>query len=61
MFCYDSESDRSQVWIYSAQRVSEGPICVLGLPVRVPLGFHATWVSGERMRAAAAPANPAAS
>ena len=38
---------------------SDGPICVLDLPVRVPLGFHATWVSGERMRAAAGPA-PAA-
>jgi carotenoid cleavage dioxygenase-like enzyme len=60
MFCYNSATGRSEVWIYSAQRVTDGPICVLGLPVRVPLGFHATWVSGERMRAAARPAQLAA-
>ena len=80
MFCYNSATGRSEVWIYSAQRVevvlayhvgplrgqhsaqcvADGPICVLGLPVRVPLGFHATWVSGERMRAAARPAQLAA-
>ncbi|SDJ41069.1 carotenoid cleavage dioxygenase [Frankineae bacterium MT45] len=53
MYCYRSDTGRSEVWIYSAQRVSDGPICVLGLPVRVPLGFHATWVSGDRMRSAA--------
>jgi carotenoid cleavage dioxygenase-like enzyme len=56
MYCYNSGTGRSEVWVYAAQRVSDGPICVLGLPVRVPLGFHATWVSGERMRAAAGPA-----
>jgi carotenoid cleavage dioxygenase-like enzyme len=55
MYCYNSATGRSQVWLYAAQRVSDGPICVLELPVRVPLGFHATWVSGERMRAAAIP------
>ncbi len=55
MYCYNSGTGRSQVWLYAAQRVSDGPICVLELPVRVPLGFHATWVSGERMRAAATP------
>jgi carotenoid cleavage dioxygenase len=60
MYCYNSATGRSEVWLYSAARVSDGPICVLGLPVRVPLGFHATWVSGERMRAAAGPAEPAA-
>ena len=39
MYCYNSATGRSEVWIYSALRVSDGPICVLGLPVRVPLGF----------------------
>ena len=38
-----------------AADLAAGPVCRLGLPVRVPLGFHATWVSGERMRAAAQP------
>ena len=26
-----------------------GPVCRIKLPVRVPIGFHATWVPGERL------------
>ncbi|MDV3220452.1 carotenoid oxygenase family protein [Intrasporangium sp.] len=57
MFAYNSETQKSEVWVYDAADVMAGPVCRLGLPVRVPLGFHATWVSGERMRAAAEPAD----
>ncbi len=56
MFAYNSHTDLAEVWIYDAADLSTGPICRLGVPARVPLGFHATWVSGERMRAAARPA-----
>ncbi|RDI67849.1 carotenoid oxygenase family protein [Nocardia pseudobrasiliensis] len=56
MFAYNSHTDLAEVWIYDAADPSTGPICRLGVPARVPLGFHATWVSGERMRAAARPA-----
>ncbi|NNH71853.1 9-cis-epoxycarotenoid dioxygenase [Nocardia uniformis] len=53
MFAHNSHTDLGEVWIYDAADLAAGPVCRLGLPMRVPLGFHATWVSGERMRAAA--------
>ncbi|MFB8277882.1 carotenoid oxygenase family protein [Nocardia colli] len=55
MFAFNSHTQLSEVWIYDAADLAAGPVCRLGLPARVPLGFHATWVSGERMRAAADP------
>ncbi|MFI9503914.1 carotenoid oxygenase family protein [Nocardia sp. NPDC052566] len=55
MFAHNNHTGRSEVWIYDAADVTAGPICRIGLPARVPLGFHATWVSGARMRAAAQP------
>jgi carotenoid cleavage dioxygenase len=56
MFAYNNHTGLSEVWIYDAADIAAGPTCRLGLPTRVPLGFHATWVSGDRMRAAASPA-----
>jgi carotenoid cleavage dioxygenase len=35
--------------VLDAQDVASGPLCTIRLPVRVPLGFHATWVPGERL------------
>ena len=29
--------------------ISAGALCRIKLPVRVPIGFHATWVPGERL------------
>ncbi|MFI6870211.1 carotenoid oxygenase family protein [Nocardia sp. NPDC050406] len=55
MFAHNSHTGLGEVWIFDAADLAAGPVCRLGLPVRVPLGFHATWVSGERMRAAALP------
>ncbi|WP_374211124.1 carotenoid oxygenase family protein [Nocardia sp. CDC159] len=57
MFAYNGDTDGAEVWIYDAADLSAGPACRLGIPARVPLGFHATWVSGARMRAAARPAD----
>lgn len=53
MFAHNSHTGLGEVWIFDAADLAAGPVCRLGLPMRVPLGFHATWVSGERMRAAA--------
>ncbi|WP_306360351.1 carotenoid oxygenase family protein [Nocardia sp. CC227C] len=55
MFAHNAHTGLGEVWIFDAADLAAGPVCRLGLPVRVPLGFHATWVSGERMRAAARP------
>jgi carotenoid cleavage dioxygenase len=38
----------SECWVFSARDIASGPIAKVELPVRVPLGFHAKWVAGER-------------
>ena len=41
------DSWASQCWIYDARNLSSGPIAKVGLPGRVPAGFHATWLPGS--------------
>jgi carotenoid cleavage dioxygenase-like enzyme len=33
----------SEVWIFQRDRVSDGPICRLGLPQMIPPSFHGAW------------------
>ena len=40
---YDGNSDTSEVWVFDSDRLNEPPICKLGLPSVIPLGFHGTW------------------
>jgi carotenoid cleavage dioxygenase len=40
---------RSQCWVFSARDISGGPIAKIGLPTRVPAGFHAKWIPGTRL------------
>jgi all-trans-8'-apo-beta-carotenal 15,15'-oxygenase len=40
---YDGDRHQSEVWIYDRDRLDESPICRLGLPSVVPMGFHGTW------------------
>ena len=42
---YDGNSDSSEVWIFDSDRLSDSPVCQLGLPGVIPLGFHGTWKS----------------
>jgi all-trans-8'-apo-beta-carotenal 15,15'-oxygenase len=42
---YDGEHHQSEVWIYDCDRLDESPVCRLGLPSVVPMGFHGTWKS----------------
>jgi carotenoid cleavage dioxygenase len=44
-----AESHRSECWVFSARDVERGPIARVKLPARVPSGFHAKWVAGERI------------
>lgn len=40
---YDGNTDTSEVWIFDSDRIDESPVCRLGLPSVIPLGFHGTW------------------
>ncbi len=48
-YVYDEREERSVVVVLDAADLGAGPVCRVRLPVRVPLGFHATWVPGERL------------
>ena len=48
-FVWDGDAQKSKVVVLDAAHISAGPICRITLPVRVPNGFHATWVSSERL------------
>ena len=48
-FVWDGDEQKSKVYVFDAKDVSKGPVCKITLPQRVPNGFHATWVSGERL------------
>ncbi|MEO0869715.1 MAG: carotenoid oxygenase family protein, partial [Cyanobacteria bacterium J06642_11] len=39
---YNSVDHRSEVWVLDSDRINE-PICRLGLPEVIPLGFHGTY------------------
>jgi len=43
-FVWDRTTDRSSLAVFEAQDVAAGPVAEVQLPVRVPFGFHATWV-----------------
>lgn len=48
LYMHDEINEESQVLIYDARDLqSEQPICRLGLPARVPYGFHAAWIGNE--------------
>jgi all-trans-8'-apo-beta-carotenal 15,15'-oxygenase len=44
---YDGNTETSEVWIYEAAALAAGPVCVLGLPAVVPLGFHGCWRAAQ--------------
>jgi carotenoid cleavage dioxygenase len=48
-YVYDEAEQRSDVEILDARDITAGPIATVRLPVRVPIGFHATWIPGERL------------
>ena len=44
-FVYDRATDRSSLVVLEAQDVAKGPVAEVHLPVRVPYGFHASFVT----------------
>ncbi|MBU6188758.1 MAG: carotenoid oxygenase family protein [Betaproteobacteria bacterium] len=49
-FMTDHETLQSYCTVFDARDVSRGPVARIRVPERVPNGFHATWVSAERLR-----------
>ncbi len=43
----DSTSWISECLVFDARDISQGPVCRVQLPQRVPAGFHANWARGE--------------
>ena len=48
-FMWDDDREASFVTIFDAKDVGQGPIAKIRVPQRVPNGFHATWISAERL------------
>jgi carotenoid cleavage dioxygenase len=48
-FVWNAREQRSEIQIFDARRFGGGPIAQVLLPHAVPPGFHATWVSAERL------------
>jgi carotenoid cleavage dioxygenase-like enzyme len=43
---YDGNNNQSEVWVFDSERLDDEPVCKLGLPSVVPMGFHGTWKAG---------------
>lgn len=48
-YVYDQIEDKSELLILDAKNFNLGPIARLEIPQRIPMGFHATWVHGEKL------------
>ncbi len=48
-FVTDERDGQSEVVILDAQNIAGKPLARIVLPQRVPLGFHACWVDGDRL------------
>ena len=42
---YDATRDGSDVVVYAAAAIGDGPVATVHLPRRVPYGFHGTWIA----------------
>jgi len=50
-YVHDTIADRSELVVLSASDLTAGPIARVMLPQRVPYGFHAAWLDGDRATA----------
>ncbi len=46
----DLKRDASEVWLFDAARIADGPVTRLALPERVCHGTHACWAPGSALR-----------
>lgn len=43
---YDGNNNQSEIWVFDSETLDDEPVCKLGLPSVVPMGFHGTWKAG---------------
>ncbi len=44
---YDQSVNKSQLMILDAQNVAKGPVAVAKVPMRIPAGFHGSWIGAN--------------
>ncbi|WP_454254474.1 carotenoid oxygenase family protein [Pseudomonas sp. Marseille-Q8238] len=49
VFCINVATGRSELQIFDARALDNGPLARVIIPVKVPAGFHATWINGDRL------------
>ncbi|MFN0159950.1 MAG: carotenoid oxygenase family protein [Burkholderiales bacterium] len=49
-FVWNARDSRSELQVFNAREFGRGPVARVLMPQRVPNGFHATWVTAERLR-----------
>jgi carotenoid cleavage dioxygenase-like enzyme len=42
---FDADNDKSELWIFAADKLDREPVCKLSLPEVIPFGFDGTWQS----------------
>ena len=45
----EAGTGRSECWVFRASEIEAGPIARVSIPTRVPTGFHAKWIPGDRV------------
>jgi carotenoid cleavage dioxygenase len=48
-FVTNEQTLRSECWVFHARQIERGPIARVKLPARVPTGFHAKFIGGEKL------------
>ena len=48
-FLYDERESQSELLILDAQNITDEPLARVIIPQRIPHGFHACWVPGEKL------------
>jgi carotenoid cleavage dioxygenase len=43
----DRAATRTELHVFEAQRIDDGPMAVVRMPQRIPAGFHANWFADE--------------
>jgi carotenoid cleavage dioxygenase-like enzyme len=50
-FVAEEASGASELYLFDAQRLGDGPVCRLSIPQRVPTGYHTWWVDAADVAA----------